>query len=165
MQCIYPQPCIMHCKTISLRKAIVSIRPRMWHFLRPSVRRNIAHMVVSMGVIRAPGIVWTPELSKNRTVSPQNKFIGVVLVCRYSPLWSFAHQAHMGLPMSVIIALGILWTMELSNHRAELLLIKFIGTVLVCRCAWSFAHWGHMDVHTGVISALVTSFRRGSVIC
>ena len=58
----------------------------------------------------------------------------------------------MGVPMGVIRALGILGTLELSNHWDDSLQIKFIGTVLACRCAtsWSFAHACHMGVPLGV---------------
>ena len=86
------------------------------------------------------------------------KFIGNFLACRCATSWSFAHRSHMGVSMSIIKAPGILRTLELSNRWADSTQIKFIGTILVCRCAtlWSLAHQGHLDVSTGVISALKT---------
>ena len=61
---------------------------------------------------------------------------------------------HMGIPVSIIRAPGILWTLELSNHWADSLQMKFIGAVLICRCAtsWSFAHQNHMAMPMGIIS-------------
>ena len=41
----------------------------------------------------------------------------------------------MGMPMGMIRAPGIFWTPELHNHWADSLQIKFIGTVMACRCA------------------------------
>ena len=45
-----------------------------------------------------------------------------------------------------------LWTLLLSNHYADSLQIKLIGTILACRCAmvWSFTHQGHMGVPMGI---------------
>ena len=56
---------------------------------------------------------------------------------------------------STIVTLGML---ELSNHWVDLLQIKFIRTVLFCRCSasWSFAHQGHMGVPTDIVSTLGT---------
>ena len=50
----------------------------------------------------------------------------------------------MGMLIGIIRALETLWRWELSNHRADSLQIKFIGTALPFRCAmaWSFAY-GH----------------------
>ena len=60
----------------------------------------------------------------------------------------------MGMSMGVIRA-PELWTLELSNHWADSLQIKFIGTVLSCTCliSWPFAHWGLMCMYMGVIRA------------
>ena len=46
----------------------------------------------------------------------------------------------------------------LSNHWADSLQIKFIGTVLACRHAmsWFFAHWAHTGMPIGVIRSLGT---------
>ena len=61
----------------------------------------------------------------------------------------------MGVPMALIRAPGILRTLELGNHRADSPQIKFIGTVLACRCpaSWLFAHGGIMGMLMGMIRA------------
>ena len=55
-----------------------------------------------------------------------------------------------------LTAPGILQMPELSNHQADSLQIKFIGTILACGCAtsWSFAHQGHIGMLTGIITGL-----------
>ena len=54
----------------------------------------------------------------------------------------------MGMVMGMIKVPGILQTLKLSNYWADSLQIKFIETVLACRCAtfWSFAHTCIMDM-------------------
>ena len=107
-------------------------------------------MGVPMGMIRAPGILRTPELCNHRADSLQIKFIGIVLACRCATPWSFAHQGIMGMPMGMIRAPGVLRTLELCNHWADSPQIKFFGTFLACRHATSgsFAHLGLMGVIT-----------------
>ena len=68
----------------------------------------------------------TLELSNNWADSLQIKFIGIVLACRCVTSWSFAHKGHMGVPMGIIGTLGTLRMLELSNHWADSLKIKFI---------------------------------------
>ena len=55
----------------------------------------------------------------------------------------------------MIKAPGILRMPQLSNRWTESLQIKFVRTVLVCKCAtpWSFAHGGIMGMSMGVIKA------------
>ena len=66
------------------------------------------------------------------------------------------HYGHlpivMGVPMGVIRASGTSRTPVPSNHWSDSFQIKFIGTVLGCRCAtlWSFAHGTIMGVPMGV---------------
>ena len=106
-------------------------------------------------MIIAPGILRTTELRIHWADSLQNKFTGIVLACRYATSWSFAHGCIMGMSMTMIWAHGILWTPELSNHMADLLQIKFTGTIFACRCArsWSFTHGGIICMSMGVIKA------------
>ena len=62
-------------------------------------------------------------------------------------------------PSGVIWATGILRRPELSNRRANSLQIKFIGTVLACRCerTLSFAHQDAMGVLTVIERTLELS--------
>ena len=100
-----------------------------------------AHTGMPMGIIRTPGILQMPELRQ--------------IPCKSSSL-------EPSLPVTLCPALGltqtpgILQMPELSNHWADFLQIKFIGTVLACRCAtsWSLAHQSHMGMPTGIMSSL-----------
>ena len=67
------------------------------------------------------------------------------------------HWNRLVLKLCIVVVNWILWTPELSNHRANSLQIKFSRTVLTCRCAtsWSFAHaWWPHAMPMGVIRAL-----------
>ena len=87
-----------------------------------------AHMGMSMGVIRTPGILWMPELSNHRADSHQIKFIGIALAYRCATSWSFAPCSHRG-------------HSHWCDMRSWSLEIKFIGIVLVCRCCNLASTW------------------------
>ena len=75
-----------------------------------------------------------------------NQDFRTVLACRCATLLSIAPEGITGMPVGMIRAPWIMWTLELRNHWPNSLQIKFFGTVLVCRCAtsWPFAHRGLM---------------------
>ena len=114
---------------------------------------DCSHIGMLTDVILNLEMLQTLQLSNHWSDSFQIKFIGTVLVCRYAALWSHAHRGHIGKPKGMISILVTLWMCEISNHWADSLQIKFIWTVLACRCtaSRSFAHWGYMGMAMGVI--------------
>ena len=113
-------------------------------------------MGMPMGMIKALGILPTPELINHWADSLQIKFFGTVLACTCVTSWSIAHEGIMGMPMGMVRAPGILWMPELSNHYVDSLQIKCIGTVLAYRHAtlWPLAHGGIMSMSIGMIKVL-----------
>ena len=67
-------------------------------------------------------------------------------VCATS--WPLTHGGIISISLGMVKVLGILQMLELSNHWADSLQMKFFGTILAWRCAtsWSFAHPDIMGV-------------------
>ena len=139
----------IHSKSSSLELSWPVDVATFWSFA------HCAHNGISMGIIKAAGILGMPELSNHWLDSLQIKFIGTVLVSKCAKWWSFDHQAHTGMLMGIICE--ILCVPELSNHWLDSLQIKFIGTVLVSKCAkwWSFDHQAHTGMLMGIICEIL----------